>query len=145
MLQLHLIAELTISSPFFSKLGVSHFESLNSTPISGIVDERSSLLEASLLVTISGVPAINEMSSEDFSPDAQNIFSNFNLFSLHQIEELEYIYSYKLRICFRPEYSIVHTLSQVEVLGLLALEKFNLVFLDTIFFSIRKSCKELIN
>lgn len=143
-LQLHLIAELTISSPFFFKLGVSHFESLDSTPISGIVDERSSY-EASLLITISGVPAINEMSSEDFSSDAQNISSNFSLFSLHQIGELEYIYLYRLRSCFRPEYSIVHTLSQVELLRLLALEKFNLVFLDTIFFSIRKSCKELIN
>ena len=74
MLQLHLIVELTISSPFSFELGVSHFESLDSTPISGIVDERSSTLEASLLITVSGVPAINEMSFEDFSSNAQNIY-----------------------------------------------------------------------
>lgn len=72
MLQLHLVVELTISSPFFCKLGASRFELLSSTPISGIVDEPSSK-EAWLLITISGVPAINEVSSLDFSNDAQNI------------------------------------------------------------------------
>ena len=78
MLQLHLIAELTISSPFSFELGASHFESLDSTPISGIVDEPSSILEAWLTIGISAVSSVNTVSTDNFLSEAQNISSNFN-------------------------------------------------------------------
>ena len=57
-------------------LRVGHFGRLPPTSIPGIVVERSDF-SASLLTTVSGVPAINPISLNDFSLRAQSIFSNF--------------------------------------------------------------------
>lgn len=57
-------------------LRARHFESLDSTSISGIVDEPSTEFKsvAWLLITISGVPAVNLVSNNNFLLLAQIVF-----------------------------------------------------------------------
>ena len=116
-------AEDDSSSTFFQQ---NNFQDDNIENLSEDMYENENLFN--LEVEQNNQPSV----SSDFLTQEQNIFSNFNLFSSLQIGELEYMYSYSLFICILPEYSIVQTLSQVELLVHLALLKLSLVFLLTI-------------